>query len=188
MTCTSRACSNGSSGSSRTRRRLGEDRRGQTTMAVTRSTAADRRRREATGHAPIPGLRPTVARDRETLLLAGGIVVFLLGLLLAYLAMTRPFGDIAARLASGEVVAVDDLREPGQLAPLLGFLAEPAERTFIARQIFQRIQEGDVENVGELARLRVPVSEVEDDGRLPMLKRRVEGLKVAHGGTLREGA
>ena len=157
-------------------------------MAVTRSTAADRRRREATGHSPIPGLRPAASRDRETLLLAGGIAVFLLGLLLAYLAMTRPFGDVGARLASGEIVAVDDLREPGQLAPLLAFLAEPAERTFVAREIFQRIQEGHVENVGELARLRVPVSEVEDDSRLPMLRRRVEGLKAAHGGTLREGA
>jgi cell division protein FtsW (lipid II flippase) len=157
-------------------------------MAVTRSTAADRRRRDSTGHVPIPGLHPTVARDRETILLAGGIAVFLLGLVLAYLAMSRPFADVAAKLQSGEIVAVDDLREPGQLTPLLGFLAEPAERSYVARQIYQRIQEGNVHNVGELARLRVPVSEVEDDARLPMLKRRVEGLKASHGGTLREGA
>jgi cell division protein FtsW (lipid II flippase) len=155
-------------------------------MAVTRSTAADRRR--TTGPAPIPGLHPAVARDRETLLLGGGIAVFLLGLVLVYLAMTRPLGDIAARLASGEIVAVQDLREPEQLAPLLGFLAEPAERTFVSRQIFQRIQEGSIQNVGELARLRVPVSEVEDDSRLPMLRRRVEGLRQSRGGTLREGA
>ncbi len=155
-------------------------------MAVTRSTAADRRRREPTGHAPIPGLRAASARDRETLLLGGGLVVFLLGLLLVFLAKTHPFADIAPRLAGGEIVAVGDLREAAQLVPLLGFLDEPAERTFVAEQIFQRIQQGHLENIGELARLRVPVSEVKDG--LPMLARRVEGLRQARGGTLREGA
>lgn len=155
-------------------------------MAVTRSTAADRRR--SAGPSPIPGLHPAVARDRETLLLGGGIVVFLLGLVLVYLAMTRPFGEIAARLASGQIVAVEDLREPEQIAPLLGFLNEPAERAFIARQIFQRIQEEPIQNVGELARLRVPVSEVDDSSRFPMLSRRVEGLRQSRDGTLREGA
>lgn len=155
-------------------------------MAVTRSTAADRRR--APGHSPIPGLHPNVARDRETLLLGGGIAVFLLGLVLVYLAMTRPFADVAPKLANGEIVAVEDLRDPGQLVPLLGFLAEPAEQTFVARRIFQWLQEGRIQNVGELARLRIPVSEVDDDARLPMLRRRVEGLRATHGGTLREGA
>ncbi len=155
-------------------------------MAVTRSTAADRRR--TPGLSPIPSLHPAAARDRETLLLGGGIAVFLLGLLLVYLAMTRPFGEIAPRLARGEIVAVGDLREPEQLAPLLDFLAEPAERAFVARQIFQRIQEGPLPNVGELARLRVPVAEVEDDSRLPVLRRRIEGLRQARGGELREGA
>jgi cell division protein FtsW (lipid II flippase) len=155
-------------------------------MAVTRSTAADRRR-GATGPSPIPGLQPAVARDRETLLLGGGIAVFLLGLVLVYLAMTRPFGEIAPKLQTGEIVAVEDLREPEQLTPLLDFLAEPAERTFIARQIFQRIQESPIQNVGELARLRVPVKEVEDNGRLPMLQQRVEGLRQSRG-ALREEA
>src|SRR6266545_3437550 len=123
-----------------------EDRK--TTMAVTRSSAADRRRREATGISPIPGLQPNVARDRETLLLAGGIVVFLLGLLLVYLAKTQPFGEIKPQLASGQVVAAGALREPGQLTPLLDFLAEPAERTYVAGKIFERLQEGPIQNVG----------------------------------------
>ena len=155
-------------------------------MAVTRSTAADRRR-GAAGLSPIPGLHAAMARDRETLLLAGGIVVFLLGLVLVYLAKTQPFGDVKAQLASGQVVAAGTLREPEQLAPLLDFLAEPAERTYVARKIFQRIQEGQIQNVGELARLRVPISEVEHDSNLPMLSRRAEALRREHG-TLREGA
>jgi cell division protein FtsW (lipid II flippase) len=157
-------------------------------MAVTRSSAADRRRRDSTGMTSIPGLHPVVARDRETLLLAGGMVVFLVGLVLAYLAVTRPFADISAQLSRGEVIAVAGLREPEQLVPLLGFLAEPAERSYTAKQIFRRLQDGQIQNVGELARLRVPVSEVEEDSRLPMLRRRVEGLRAGHGGTLREGA
>lgn len=158
-------------------------------MAVTRTSAAERRRKETTGlSSTIPGLRPKVSRDRETLLLGGGIAVFLLGLCLVYLAVTRPFGELQARLAGGEVVAVGDLREPEQLVPLLGFLSEPAERSYVARQLYRRIQEGPLPNIGELARLRVPVSEVEDDARLPMLRRRVAGLRQDRGGELREGA
>src|SRR6266545_4974105 len=163
-----------------------EDRK--TTMAVTRSSAADRRRREATGISPIPGLQPNVARDRETLLLAGGIVVFLLGLLLVYLAKTQPFGEIKPQLASGQVVAAGALREPGQLTPLLDFLAEPAERTYVAGKIFERLQEGPIQNVGELARLRVPISEVEGDSHLPVLSQRAAALRRERGGTLRQGA
>jgi cell division protein FtsW (lipid II flippase)/cell division protein FtsI/penicillin-binding protein 2 len=158
-------------------------------MAVTRTSAAERRRKETTGlSSTIPGLRPKMARDRETLLLGGGIAVFLLGLCLVYLAVTRPFGELEAQLAGGQVVAVSNLREPEQLVPLLGFLSEPAERSYVARQLYRRIQEGPLPNIGELARLRVPVSEIEDDSRLPMLRRRVAGLRESRGGELREGA
>jgi cell division protein FtsW (lipid II flippase) len=157
-------------------------------MAVTRSSAADRRRRETTGFAPIPGLQPAVRRDREMLLLGGGTLVFLLGFLLVYLAMARPFGDVEARIAGGEIVPLHELREAEQLIPLLTFLSEPAEQSFVARQIFRRAQEGAIPNVGELARLRVPISEVEDSTRLPVLRARAESLRRERGGELREGA
>lgn len=157
-------------------------------MAVTRSTSADRRRREATGFPPIPGLQPTVRRDQETILLGGGILVFLLGLVLVYLAVTRPFADVEAKIASGEIVPLHELREAEQLVPLLTFLDEPAEQSFVARQIARRAQEGSIPNVGELARLRVPVSEVEDSSRLPVLRARAQSLRRERGGELREGA
>ncbi|HBL28793.1 MAG TPA: hypothetical protein DD490_18315, partial [Acidobacteria bacterium] len=156
-------------------------------MAVTRSTAADRRR-ESTGFVPIPGLHPGRSRDRETLLLAAGILVFLVGLTLVTLAKTGSFGAIEGQLAGGEVLAAGDVREPAQLLPLLGFLAEPAERSYVARQIYRRLQEGNLQNVGELARLRVPVAEVEKNERLPVLRQRVASLREGRTDPLREGA
>ena len=56
-------------------------------MAVTRSTAAERRQRQPSSH-PIPGLRPA-GRNQETVLLGGGLTVVLLGLLLVYLAAAK---------------------------------------------------------------------------------------------------
>lgn len=142
-------------------------------MAVTRSTAADRRRQQTTTLTSLPGLRPA-SRDRETLLLAGGLLAVLLGLFLVYRAVTRPLEEVAAGLASGDVVHLGDLRQPEQLLPHLAFLDEPAERSFVARHIQRRLQEGPLPNVGELARVRVPVSEVLESSRLPSFRERAE--------------
>ena len=143
-------------------------------MGVTLSTAANRRRQQAP--AGIPGLGPA-PRDRETLLVIGALVVFLLGLTLVYLAVAHPFEETQAAITKGEIVDLHALRQPEQLLPLLAFLDEPAERTFVARRIFRRIQEGPLPNVGELAKIRVPVSEIQGESRLPGLSKRAEGTQ-----------
>ncbi len=144
-------------------------------MGVTLSTAAERRRRQAP--AGVPGLGPA-PRDRETLLLAGALVVLLLGLVLVYKAVTHPFAEAQAAIARGDIVDLQTLRQPEQLLPLLAFLDEPAERTFVARRIFRRLQEGPVPNAGELAKIRVPLSEIADASSLPVLSRRAEGVQA----------
>lgn len=144
-------------------------------MGVTLSTAADRRRQP--DPAGIPGLGPA-PRDRETLLVAGALVVFLLGLTLVYMAVAHPFEETQAGIAKGEIVDLHALRQPEQLLPLLDFLDEPAERTFVARRIFRRVQEEPVPNVGELAKIRVPISEIQGESSLPVLSQRAEGVQA----------
>jgi cell division protein FtsW (lipid II flippase) len=153
-------------------------------MAVTRSTAADRRQRESAGRfsqsgalpGPRHGLEP--GRGLETLLLAGGALAVLFGLVLVYLAVTRPLAEIQKGLAAGEIVNLNDLRQPEQLLPLLEFLDEPAERSFVAREIAEALQGHEAANVGELSRLRVPVSTVEKSSRLPGLKARAKAARA----------
>ena len=93
-------------------------------MAVTRSTAADRRQQE-TRRAPraraspcrgSPAPRPP-RRNLEALLLAAAALVVLLGLALAYLAMASRFARWTPKLASGEMVNLNDLRNADQLPP-----------------------------------------------------------------------
>jgi cell division protein FtsW (lipid II flippase) len=146
-------------------------------MAVTRSTAAERRQHAANpGASPLAGLRPA-ARNREMALLAGGLAVVLLGLLLAYLATSRPLAGTVKELADGTVLNLNDLRRPEDLAPLLGFLSEPTERAFVARRIWRRVQEGPLPNVGELAKIRVPAPEIDNERRLPGLRERLAELR-----------
>lgn len=151
-------------------------------MAVTRSTAAERRQRQPASYA-VPGMRPA-ARNQETMLLGGGLAVVLLGLLLVYLAVSKPLADVEKGLASGDVLNLNDLRQPEDLLPFLGFVTEPVERTFVARRIWRRAQEEPVPNVGELAKIRVPAAEIESERRLPRLRERLEEVKEAGG---REG-
>ena len=147
-------------------------------MAVTRSTAAERRQRQAIYS--VPGLQPT-PRNREAVLLGGGLAVVLLGLLLVYLAVSRPAGEVGKELASGAVLNLNDLRQPEDLLPFLSFISEPAERTFVARRIWRRAQEGVVPNVGELAKIRVPAAEIESERRLPELQERLQDLREMRG-------
>ncbi len=147
-------------------------------MAVTRTTAAERRQREAAGLAgTLPGQRPAAVRNREAILLGGAAVAVLLGLFLAWKAVTAPLAATAAGLASGTVLNLNDLRQPEELVPLLDFLTEPTERMFVARQIWRRTQAGPVPNVGELAKIRVPASEVDKERRLPGLRERLAAAR-----------
>ncbi|HEX3530714.1 MAG TPA: FtsW/RodA/SpoVE family cell cycle protein [Thermoanaerobaculia bacterium] len=152
-------------------------------MAVTRTSAAERRKRQGFGLPSLPGMRP--GRGLEALLLAGGSLAVLFGLILVYLAVTRPLADVQSGLSTGEVLNLNEVRQPEPLLPLLAFLDEPAERSFVAQQIVEFLQKHEVQNVGELGRLRVPVSEIEKSPRLPGLRARAQGTPPgAAAGTL----
>ncbi|HEY4575388.1 MAG TPA: FtsW/RodA/SpoVE family cell cycle protein, partial [Thermoanaerobaculia bacterium] len=153
-------------------------------MAVTRSTAAERRQRETTvlkgqpGFA-VQGLPGAPSRNLETILLAAAAVVILLGLALAYLAMVKPLADDTAKLASGEIVDLNDLKSADQLLPVLDVIDGSAERAFVAQAIWKRAHEGAFPNVGEIERIRVSSSDIAGDRRLGSLRERLEARRQA---------
>jgi cell division protein FtsW (lipid II flippase) len=62
-----------------------------------------------------------------------------------------------------------------QLLPYLTSIQSPAERQFVARKIFERLRDGSpLPNVGALARIRVPVREVNGTRGLAELQSRVK--------------
>jgi cell division protein FtsW (lipid II flippase) len=155
-------------------------------MAVTRSTAADRRQQEtSTLRGPafavqgIPGAATPGARNTEALLLAAAALVVLLGLALAYLAMAKPLEDVPPKLASGEVVNLNDLRSADQLLAALDAVEGSAERSFTAEAIWKRAHQGELANVGEIERIRVPSSTIEGDRRLTSLRERLDARRQA---------
>src|SRR4051812_20114188 len=153
-------------------------------MAVTRSTAAERRQRETTvlkgqpGFA-VQGLPGAPSRNLETILLAAAAVVILLGLALAYLAMAKPLADDAAKLAAGGIVNLNDLKSADQLLPVLDVIDGSAERAFVAQAIWKRAHEGAFPNVGEIERIRVSASDITGDRRLGSLRERLEARRQA---------
>jgi cell division protein FtsW (lipid II flippase) len=153
-------------------------------MAVTRSTAADRRRQEqkpalGKGFAlqPLPGSAP--ARTTETLLLAAAALVVLLGLVLTYFATVRPLAEVGPKLASGQIVNLNELRGSDQLLPILDVFESSSERSFAAQRIWKRAHEGALPNVGELGRIRVTAAEIEGDKRLTTLRERLAARREA---------
>jgi cell division protein FtsW (lipid II flippase) len=155
-------------------------------MAVTRSTAADRRQQETPARRQpgfpvqgLPGDPAPRARNTEAILLAAAAVVVLLGLALAYLAMARPLADDETQIAAGQIVNLNDLRGADQLTPVLDVFDGAAERAFVAQQIWKRAHEGDLPNVGEIERIRVPASAIEGDRRLASLRERLETRRQA---------
>ncbi len=155
-------------------------------MAVTRSTAADRRQQETSAlRGPafavqgIPGAPTPGARNTEALLLAAAALVVLLGLALAYLAMAKPLEEVTPKLASGEVVNLNDLRSADQLLSALDAVEGSAERSFAAEAIWKRAHQGELANVGDVERIRIPSSTIEGDRRLTSLRERLDARRQA---------
>lgn len=119
-------------------------------MAVTRSTATER----------VQSRRVIVWRRRgEALWLLAGSLVLLFGFVLVYQAKSRTFAQIESGLAAKQLLNLNDLGAREELLPFLGIIAEPAERQFVARRIYDA--SGGLPNVGALARLRVTEAEIQ---------------------------
>src|SRR3954470_9357158 len=120
-------------------------------MAVTRSTAADRQRRDGSppvrgGGFHLPGLPGAPSRGREAVLLGAAGLVVLLALILSYLATVKTLDGLEAKLTSGEVVNLNALRGSDQLLPVLDVFDSSAERSFVAQEIWKRAHQGSIPN------------------------------------------
>lgn len=113
-------------------------------MAVTRSTAADRR-----GSSPL--IRPRNSRTFELAALLGASVLVAAALALTYAAKVR------ASVSAAPPLQLTSVTRAEQLIPYLGFLPGPRERQAAAKQIHGLLQasNGRLPNVGALGRLRV---------------------------------
>jgi cell division protein FtsW (lipid II flippase) len=161
-------------------------------MPVTRSSAADRQHRagspaEGGGFRippmpGMPGMPGGSARNLEALLLAAAALVVFLGVALVYLATVKQLDGFEQRLNSGEAVDLNSLRGVDQLLPVLDAFDSSAERTFVAEEIWKRAHLGKIPNVGELARVRVPTSDVENDRRLTGFRDRLTVARQRAGG------
>ncbi len=109
-------------------------------MAVTRSTAAERRTQAPTR---------AVARTSELLALIAASLILAFGLYLVHAAKT-------ANLADAKTINLNALERREQLIPALTTVAPvPRERAALATRIFERTQDGKLANVGALARGRM---------------------------------
>ena len=136
-------------------------------MAVTRSRAAERTR---TSIGPI-------RRDHWPLtfflwMLAAAVLISA-GLYVAYQAKSREFATINQGLANRQILNLNELSAREDLLPALTLFPDSAARQFIARKIYY--VSGDLPNVGALARIRVPESEIRRTRGLTALQQRAEG-------------
>ncbi|MBI1895706.1 MAG: FtsW/RodA/SpoVE family cell cycle protein [Acidobacteria bacterium] len=120
-------------------------------MAVTRSTAEDRARR---GAGPAAG--PADRSVEFTALLAATLLAAA-ALFLVYSAKARVLAGYPNTLDLAR------LEREQQLYPVLQpLIANPVERQFVAREIFDSVRDrgGSLPNAGTLARIRLPVQEI----------------------------
>jgi len=142
-------------------------------MAVTRSTAVDRGQ---TGDARAGARTWPVS---EFLWLAAASILIASGLFLVFQAKSRGFSEIEKGLASKQLLNLNELASREALLPFLNIITDAAERQFVARRFYYAA--GNLENVGALARLRVPESEVRSARGLAGFKARLAGVPESEG-------
>lgn len=112
-------------------------------------------------------------RRREFRWLLGASLIVGCALVLVFLAKTQDFTDVQARLAAGELVDLNSVGNPEQLAPVLQGFDDPLQRAVLSQRLFDFIQRREpLPNVGALAHLRVARTEISLDPELSFLSGR----------------
>ena len=96
---------------------------------------------------------------REFAWLAATSAIVCVGLVLVYSAKTREFPALSAALARGELLDLNQVRQPEQLRPFLQVFPDDGTRQVVAGKVFdyletRHVNGGALPNVGALARLR----------------------------------
>src|SRR5665213_1076722 len=138
------------------------------TVAVTRSTLESRLNPES--HAPAP---PRANRAPEFLWLLIAALIVCGAWRLAYSAKVRRSASATAPLN------ISHLDRPEQLYPVLAVFPNAGDRDFVAKYIFDTLEDHDgiLPNTGALARLRIPRAETAADHKLDAIRTRAEASK-----------
>ncbi len=141
-------------------------------MAVTRSSAAERPR---TSIGPV---RRDAWPAAFLIWLAAAAALIAAGIWLAYQAKSQPFTAVRQGLAAKQILNLNDLGTREDLLPMLApIFPDAAERQFVARKIYY--VSGGAANVGALARIRVPESEIRRTRGLTGLRQRLDQMPPA---------
>ena len=110
-------------------------------------------------------------RRHELPWLIGASVMVLMGLTLVLMAKTSNFREVSARIERGELLNLNAVNAPEQVAPFLQVFTDPAERELAAAKIASYArQHRPLANVGALARMRVSRQEIESEPRWRLLR------------------
>ena len=131
--------------------------------------------------------RPGNALQR--IFLAGASLLVVWGLLLTYWGKTQSFVVLKKKLDHGELLNLNRVETPDQIAPFLQNSQDPVERGLAAGRVFEFLRSaGPIPNVGALARLRIDTSEIAGDLRWTELGARLRAraekqtaVGVSHG-------
>jgi len=110
-------------------------------------------------------------RRHELPWLIGASVMVVMGLILVLVAKTSNFREMSERLERGELLNLNAVTTPEQVAPFLQVFADPVERQLVAEKIasYTRLHK-PLPNVGALARLRISRQEIESEPRWRLLR------------------
>lgn len=112
-------------------------------------------------------------RNLELLLLVAASLCIAFGMWTAYRAKTAEFRNYAESIQQHQLVNLNQGPQPGEIAPLLDDIRTPAARTFIAEHITDRLSNGAVSHVGELANVTIARADIEGHRGLDELKARL---------------
>src|SRR5277367_3271107 len=100
-------------------------------------------------------------RGLQRIFLAGASLLVMWGLLLTYWGKTQSFVVLQKKLDHGELLNLNRVETPDQIAPFLQNSRDPVERGMAAGRVFEFLRStGPIPNVGTLARLRIDASEI----------------------------
>ena len=133
-------------------------------MAVTKSRAAER--------APVARAgRSLSRRGIETVWLLAVTIILTAGVILVHRAKSHELPEAEKALAAGRLLNLNAFEAREQALPAAAVFPSAAERAFAARKIYGVA--GEADNVGTLARIRVPESEIRRTRGLVTLQRRL---------------
>jgi cell division protein FtsW (lipid II flippase)/cell division protein FtsI/penicillin-binding protein 2 len=119
--------------------------------------------------------QPPTERRREFWWLLATTLLVSTGLLLVLRAKTQDFTDEQAKLDKGEIIDLNALTVPAQLAPALRGFSDPREREIVTQKAWVFLTAHQpLPNVGALSRIRVDRNELTD---LPSLARTLPATK-----------